>query len=1156
MSRTLVSRFAPAVRQYWDNECDRAPVAGTDTMRRSNSEGLMKATRGWILALAMLAACSEQVTGPRGPLPDRALAAIPPTNNTACNKFWASGVSGMWTNPALWNPAGIPTATSSVCINAPGAYTVTVQGPGNATDTTKVEMLALDIGGAGATPVLTTTSTYVAMNIGEGVVVQPNATLRLNNSQAVVINAAQALTNLGTLESVAPCGGGCAKDHVINADIINSGTLFINGGAIRLPKAGGAYENTGTINIANGTMLIPATAGSAVFTQGAGVITGNSNFNTFTIRSGTFSMNGGKVRTRSGASNLKPIVIVDGANLVLDPGATDSITIGVFGSSSTSANIAGDIADLTTIWLAGPTDLNPGATTFLDAAPVNNGKIRIGVIDGGQGALTIGGSGRLTNADSLYDVAISGGFTYHFALEYTNVGTLTVHNTWSLEKAAGTYYNSGLMTGSGTTQVLGNTFVSTATGTVSPTSTSGSPRFRVDGGRLIGVGRSGQITLVNGGTVEPGQSPGILDATSLVMNAGTSLAIELGGTQPGAGYDQVNLSLTQNFSAGGSVDISEINGFDSGLCGQVFEILSWNSTNSGPANFTGLNPSPTRALRVFTHTASLPRKTILYSYDPTVKISIAPNPIAIAEGGSGAQYGVCLDGVPALGAGQTVTVTPTPDAQVTVSPPAVTFTSTNWRAPQFFTVTAVDDVMQEGNHTGTITHAATSNVAAYQGVPIAALTANITDNDVNLPPVAVDDAATTAEDTPVTIDVLTNDDDPESAMLTVTGVTAAGHGTVNILPGATNVRYSPAPDYSGPDQFSYTVSDGQRSSTASVSITVTAVNDIPAATDDQVVTRSARSTLVNVLSNDTDVDGDALTVTQVGSPSHGTVVIDAGAQTVTYQSDAGYVGSDAFTYTISDGAGGADVATVFVDNVAGNTPPVAVTDVVQMTSNSGTERIRVLDNDYDPEGDRITLVSVQGATNGGVSISGRTVLFTIFNSVAGTGGFSYTIRDQFGATATGTVVVNWPPRSVDLSLDSKPKVLGEALEPNGWHATTGVHIQNPDPLNASAIVEIDLPPQVMGIGSWTNIQKFLRDMSVFDFAPQGSCSVTYSGSTPVRYTCTIPVVAKTHWLTEIIGLIAPSGTVLTFTARVTLTSPGAIDPNPANNVHTFTIVVP
>ena len=58
----------------------------------------MKATRGWMFALAMLAACSDEVTGPEGKLPDGALSAIPPTNNTACNKFWATGVNGNWTD--------------------------------------------------------------------------------------------------------------------------------------------------------------------------------------------------------------------------------------------------------------------------------------------------------------------------------------------------------------------------------------------------------------------------------------------------------------------------------------------------------------------------------------------------------------------------------------------------------------------------------------------------------------------------------------------------------------------------------------------------------------------------------------------------------------------------------------------------------------------------------------------------------------------------------------------------------------------------------------------------------------------------------------------------------------------------------------------------
>jgi hypothetical protein len=824
----------------------------------------MKATRGWTLALLILAACTGEITGPSGKMPDRALAAIPPTNNTACNKFWVGTTNGNWTDPARWNPTGVPDATSSVCINAAGTYTVTMPGASITGDTAFYPMLALDVGGAGSTPLLLTSGQHVVMNIGEGVVVQANAILRLNNSQSATINAAQTLTNLGSLESIGPCGGGCNKDHVINTDVINNGIILINGGNIRLPKTNGEYQNSGTLNVQNGTMLIPATAGNALFSQDAGVITGASNFNTFTIRSGTFSMNGGKVRSRNGATNLKPIVAIDGANLLFGAAATDSITIAVFGSSTASANITGNVPDLTTLWLAGPTDLNPGTTTFLDAAPVNNGKIRLGSIDGGQGALTIGGPGRLTNADSLYDVAISGGFTYHFAIEYTNNGTLTVHNTWSLEKAGGTYYNAGLITGSGTEQILGTTLVNTATGTVSPINTSGTPRFLVDGGRLTGIGTSGQITLANGGTVEPGLSPGILNARSLGMSPGTSLKIELGGTQPGIDYDQLNLASTQTFSAGGTVDLIEINGLLSGVCGQVFEILSWNSTNAGPsvAQVNGLTPAPTRALRLFTHTASLPRKSILYGHDPTQAISVAPNPVAIAEGGPGVPYAVCLDGTPILSSGQTVVVTPTPNAQITVSPPSLTFTSSNWQAPQFFTVTAVDDDVVEGNHTGSATHASTSGVAAYNGVTIASLTANITDNDV--PPLTPTSTSVGSSANPSVFG--------QSVTFTATVTSGGGTpaGTVQFNVDGTDFGSPVALNASGQATIVHSsLAVGNHPVTATYSGNASFAGSNGALTSGQTVNQASSSTAVTSSLNPSNV-GQSVTFTATVSSSGGT----------------------------------------------------------------------------------------------------------------------------------------------------------------------------------------------------------------------------------------------------------------------------------------------
>ena len=134
-------------------------------------------------------------------------------------------------------------------------------------------------------------------------------------------------------------------------------------------------------------------------------------------------------------------------------------------------------------------------------------------------------------------------------------------------------------------------------------------------------------------------------------------------------------------------------------------------------------------------------------------------------------------------------------------------------------------------------------------------------------------------------------------------------------------RYTPAADYSGPDSFGYTIGDGAGgSASATVSVTVTAVNDPPVAVDDTTTTPEEVSKLINVLANDSDIDGGALTVLSVGSPSHGTAVIEAGQ--VRYTPAADYVGADSFQYIVSDGAGGTDTGSV----------AVTVTDVPESTS--------------------------------------------------------------------------------------------------------------------------------------------------------------------------------------------------------------------------------
>lgn len=188
-----------------------------------------------------------------------------------------------------------------------------------------------------------------------------------------------------------------------------------------------------------------------------------------------------------------------------------------------------------------------------------------------------------------------------------------------------------------------------------------------------------------------------------------------------------------------------------------------------------------------------------------------------------------------------------------------------------------------------------------------------TGNGENRPPVAVDDAATTPEDTAVTIPVLANDSDEDSDVLFVSTVTPPANGTAVINPENTGVIYTPNLNFNGTDSFSYTVSDGRGgTASATVTITVTAVNDPPVAVNDTATTAAGTAVIISVLANDSDVDSVTRTVSAVTQPTNGVVVINAGNTGVTYTPNADFSGTDTFTYTVSDGQGGSAQALVTV----------------------------------------------------------------------------------------------------------------------------------------------------------------------------------------------------------------------------------------------------
>jgi hypothetical protein len=230
-------------------------------------------------------------------------------------------------------------------------------------------------------------------------------------------------------------------------------------------------------------------------------------------------------------------------------------------------------------------------------------------------------------------------------------------------------------------------------------------------------------------------------------------------------------------------------------------------------------------------------------------------------------------------------------------------------------------------------------------------TVDVTISAVPDPPVAAADAVTVSEDQPSasSVDVLANDTDADGDALTVTARTNGAKGIVTITGGGTAVSYKPNANAFGADTFNYTVDDGNGGvSTATVSVTIGAVNDPPNAVNDGVPTPTkvwlkGLPKAIPVLANDTSAPdaAETLLITAVSQGSHGIVAITGGGTGLTYQATGTATGIDVFTYTLSDGHGGTDTASVQVTVARDTTAPVASITGLTKTAISGSTKLRL-----------------------------------------------------------------------------------------------------------------------------------------------------------------------------------------------------------------------
>ncbi|NCC22258.1 MAG: tandem-95 repeat protein [Alphaproteobacteria bacterium] len=318
-------------------------------------------------------------------------------------------------------------------------------------------------------------------------------------------------------------------------------------------------------------------------------------------------------------------------------------------------------------------------------------------------------------------------------------------------------------------------------------------------------------------------------------------------------------------------------------------------------------------------------------------------------------------------------------------------------------------------------------------------TITVTVSAVNDAPVALDAEATTPEDTAKTIDVSSriSDVDVETngdvLVVSVAEDNGPAHGTYSLS--GTQITYTPQSDFNGSDQIIYTVTDSLgESDTGTISITISAVNDKPVASDDSTETQEDTRVTINVLENDSDVDinselnalpDDALTIASVGAAAHGATRIE-GVQ-ITYEPDENFNGSDSFVYTVSDGTL-SDTARVSV-SIAQVNDGILAQDDETSTTDEDPVAIDVLANDTDADTDEATnldalhsrddfrLTAVGAASNGTTKIENGKITYTPFDRFAGEDSFTYTVADGHGTSDTATVTVTV------LSVNDAPMII-------------------------------------------------------------------------------------------------------------------------------------
>jgi len=277
-------------------------------------------------------------------------------------------------------------------------------------------------------------------------------------------------------------------------------------------------------------------------------------------------------------------------------------------------------------------------------------------------------------------------------------------------------------------------------------------------------------------------------------------------------------------------------------------------------------------------------------------------------------------------------------------------------------------------------------------------------------PTANGDGISVDEDGSVDINVLGNDnfgtDGPGT--LAVLAPPANGSAVVDDKGTPGNVLddpilYTPNAGYDGPDSFTYRICDASTPpdcASATVNVTVGAVNDPPVAADDTAsVPEDSVAAFIDVLAGDTDPDGDTLFVAAASGNTAQNGTYSCTATGCTYTPPANYSGPDSFTYSVCDASNACDTGSVSITVTPVNDPPIAAPDSPSVAEDSNGNVIDVLGNDTDVEGGTLTVTPASGtsAEGGSFECTASGCTYTPPAGFVGTDTFTYQVCDESGA---------------------------------------------------------------------------------------------------------------------------------------------------------------